>query len=107
MTARGGKRPGAGRKQGAPNKATAKRQKEVAASGLTPLDFMLTVLRDEAASMDNRMWAAEKAAPYVHAKLASVEVTGKDGGPLEHHHKTSARDLTDDELATIAAAGSK
>jgi hypothetical protein len=26
--------------------------------------------------------AAKAAAPYVHAKLASVELAGKDGGPV-------------------------
>ena len=80
--ARGGKREGAGRKPGVPNKRTAEKTAEVEASGLTPLDFMLGVLRDEEQTMENRCWAAEKAAPYVHAKLASVEHAGKDGGPL-------------------------
>ncbi|WP_244493163.1 hypothetical protein [Aureimonas sp. AU20] len=40
-----------------------------------PLDYMLSILRDERQTEDNRMWAAEKAAPYVHSKLASVEMT--------------------------------
>lgn len=72
--ARGGSRPGAGRKAGSPNKASIERQKAIEASGLTPLAFMLTVLRDEGESYENRAWAAEKAAPYVHPKLASVEM---------------------------------
>lgn len=70
---RGGPRPGAGRKPGAPNKATAEKREEIAASGLTPLDYMLTILRDEKQDNGRRDWAAEKAAPYVHARLASVE----------------------------------
>ena len=37
----GGKREGAGRKRGRPNKMTAQRIAEVAASGVTPLDHML------------------------------------------------------------------
>lgn len=73
---KGGKREGAGRKPGTPNSATAAREAEIKASGLTPLDFMLEVLRDEQQSMDNRCWAAEKAAPYVHPKLANVEHSG-------------------------------
>lgn len=77
--ARGGKREGAGRKPGAPNKATAERQAEIQASGLTPLDYMLSVLRNEEAPADARMWAAEKAAPYVHPKLSAVELTSPDG----------------------------
>ena len=44
---RGGKRPGAGRKKGSPNKVTAAREAEIAASGLTPLDYMLGILRDK------------------------------------------------------------
>jgi hypothetical protein len=80
---RGGAREGAGRKPGTPNRATAERQQEVAESGITPLDYMLNVLRDDAAPFERRSWAAEKAAPYVHPKLAAVEHTGKDGGPLQ------------------------
>lgn len=81
--ARGGKREGAGRKAGVPNKRTQEKTEAIEASGLTPLDYMLTMLRDETAEPKDRMWAAEKAAPYVHAKLASVEHKGDDGGPLQ------------------------
>jgi hypothetical protein len=42
---RGGYRENAGWKQGAPNKATATRQAEVAASGITPLEVMLDNVR--------------------------------------------------------------
>jgi len=42
---RGGYRENAGRKQGAPNKATAARQAKVAASGITPLEAMLDNMR--------------------------------------------------------------
>lgn len=87
MTQRGGKRPGAGRKSGAPNKATAERQEAVQASGLAPLDYMLNILRDETADPKDRMWAAEKAAPYVHAKLASVEHKGDPANPISHIHR--------------------
>lgn len=72
--ARGGKREGAGRPAGAINGKTAERVSQIEASGLTPLDFMLQMLRDEDQSLENRQWAAEKAAPYVHAKLANVEM---------------------------------
>lgn len=73
---KGGKREGAGRKPGTPNKATAARESEIKASGLTPLDFMLSVLRNKGETMENRCWAAEKAAPYVHPKLANIEHSG-------------------------------
>src|SRR5205085_6055105 len=72
----GGSKPGerrGGRKHGTPNKATAARQAEVAASGITPLEYMLKVLRDENADPHQRFEAAKSAAPYVHPKLASIQ----------------------------------
>ncbi len=74
---RGGKRPGAGRPPGAVNKATAARQAEVAASGVTPLEYMLQIMRDEAADEAKRLDAAKAAAPYVHPRLAAVEHSGE------------------------------
>jgi hypothetical protein len=41
---------------------------------LTPLDHMLQVLRDPFQAAERRDWAAEKAAPYCHAKLAQKDV---------------------------------
>lgn len=100
---KGGKREGAGRKRGIPNKASAKKAAEIAESGLTPLDFMLQIMRDEAcpedadaavkaAFADMRFEAAKAAAPYVHPRLAAVEHTGKDGGPIE------TKEVTDSDL---------
>lgn len=80
--AHGGKREGAGRRPGTPNKATAELQAEVAATGETPLDYMLRVMRDPTVEHDRRDRMAGQAAPYIHAKLASVDLSGKDGGPL-------------------------
>lgn len=80
--ARGGKREGAGRPAGAVTKRTREVADKAVKAGLTPLDYMLSVLRDERADPKDRMWAAEKAAPYVHPRLASVEHQGKDGGPM-------------------------
>lgn len=79
---KGGKRPGAGRKPGVPNKRTQETQKAVEESGLTPLEYMLSVMRNELEEPRARLNAAISAAPYVHAKLSSVEMTGKDGDPL-------------------------
>jgi hypothetical protein len=72
-----------GRRKGTPNKATAAKVEEIAASGLTPLDHMLTVMRDKSADPQRRDVMARSAAPYVHPKLASVEVGGEDGGPVQ------------------------
>lgn len=70
---RGGARPGAGRKPGAINKATAIARQAAEAGGIMPLDFMLNRMRDEEAPMAERLDMAKAAAPYVHAKLTSIE----------------------------------
>ena len=77
--ARGGKRDGAGRKPGAINKATQETRKAVKESGLTPLEYLLSVMRDLKAEQSDRVDAANKAAPYVHAKLTSVDLKSSDG----------------------------
>ena len=83
---RGGKREGAGRKPGALDKFKKEQAAAIAASGLTPLDYMLGLLRDEGADSAVRFEAAKAAAPYCHARLSNVqqELSGPDGGPLNH-----------------------
>lgn len=67
-----------GRQKGTPNKATAAKAEAIAKSGLTPMDFLLGVMRDQNAELENRLDAAKAVAPYVHPKLAPVD--SKDGG---------------------------
>lgn len=66
-----------GRPKGVPNKATAAKAAEIAASGLTPLDYMLGILRNENLPTDARFEAAKAAAPYVHPRLATTELKGE------------------------------
>lgn len=85
--ARGGKRPGAGRKAGAASTKTREVADRTAADGITPLEIMIETMRGlwaEATTADGRpnigkrMQAcaiAEKAAPYVHPKLSSVDAS--------------------------------
>src|SRR5262245_13160812 len=47
---------------------------------MKPLDYMLSVLRNEESGEVARRWAAASAAPYCHPKLAVVEHTGPGGG---------------------------
>ncbi len=68
-----------GRPRGSRNKASARREAEVEAGGLSPLAYMLAVLRDEEASTEDRKWAAQHAAPYVHPRLAQQRFEGPDG----------------------------
>lgn len=63
-------------------------RKAAAEGGIMPLEFMLAILRDDTVPREERMDAAKAAAPYVHAKLASVEHTGKDGGDIGIVFKT-------------------
>ena len=79
---KGGKREGAGRKVGVPNKRTAEIQKAVEDTGVTPLEYMLNIMRSDNEETKTRLNAAISAAPYVHAKLSSIELTGKDGGDI-------------------------
>ncbi|NIA72285.1 hypothetical protein HBA54_27205 [Pelagibius litoralis] len=79
----GGKRAGAGRNSGGQNQKSSKVAKEAAAKGLTPVEFMLEMLRDADASLENRKWAAQHAAPYVHPRLAAIEQ--RNGGEDEKH----------------------
>ena len=71
--AHGGPREGAGRKVGSTTKKTRAIADRALAEGLTPLEFMLSVLRDEQADKAQRFEAAKAAAPYVHPRLSNVE----------------------------------
>jgi hypothetical protein len=92
--ARGGARPGAGRKKGSGNVKSREIAERALAEGITPLEFMLQIMRDEACPDDvpaeqklafhvKRFEAAKAAAPYVHPRLNAVEHTGKDGEPIK------------------------
>jgi len=81
---RGGPRKGAGRPPGSASRKTREIADRAAEEGLTPLEFMLQVMRNEANEPRERLSAAVAAAPYIHPKLASIEHTGKDGGAIEH-----------------------
>lgn len=75
-----GSKPGerrGGRDAGTPNRKTAEKVAAIEASGLTPLDYLLSVMRDDLLPREDRVDAAKAAAPYVHAKLANVELKAK------------------------------
>jgi hypothetical protein len=67
-----------GSRKGCPNKSTLARKAAIAASGLSPLDYLLSVVRDENAPRDERIEAAKAAAPYCHAKLAPIQAPADD-----------------------------
>lgn len=89
----GGKRPGAGRKKGSANKLDQEARKKAADGGMLPLEFMLNIMRDEEQDFGVRFDAAKAAAPYVHAKLSTIDQT--------INRKTSVEDLSNEELISM------
>jgi hypothetical protein len=103
-TARGGKRANAGRKAGTANKKTREIANKAAEAGITPLEVMLDTMREihaKAMSIDagepvvvneeaitrlglltEASKIARDAAPYMHARLQAMELSGKGGTPL-------------------------
>jgi hypothetical protein len=77
----GGKRPGAGRRREPTNKLSTEIRAAVAASGEElPLDYMLRVMRD--IDPHRRDYMAKAAVAYVHPRLNSTEIGGKEDGPM-------------------------
>jgi hypothetical protein len=94
-----GSQPGerrGGRQKGTPNKKTRQFMERVQASGLVPLEYMLSVMRDETAPPERRDEMAKAAAPFVHPRLATTRIQGDKDAPL---FDLSA--LTDNELAFL------
>jgi hypothetical protein len=75
QTGRGGARQGAGRKAGAITKRTREVANKAVETGLTPLEFMLSIMRDESADRNERLDMAKAAAPFIHPKLSSISAT--------------------------------
>jgi len=65
------------------------KRRNATAAALSPLDYMLQVLRDPEASPAERKWAAEKAAPYIHPRLQAVE----HGGEVALRHEEALEAL--------------
>lgn len=68
----GGRREGAGRKQGSRLQKTAAIAHKLAEEGITPLEYILGLMRDETLPLDIRLDCAKAAAAYVHPRLAAT-----------------------------------
>jgi hypothetical protein len=102
---RGGSRPGAGRKKGALSKRTRDvAEKLIASAEKTPLDVILEIMRSAFDANDKSMAldAAKAAAPFIHPRLAAVEHSGPNGGPIEHQ-VDDARSSLERKLASLAS----
>src|SRR6478672_4407259 len=77
---KGSRKPG-GRQKGGVDKM--KREAILAAQGITPLDYMLGIIRNEQEDKTVRLDAAKAAAPYVHARLHNTTLAGATEKPLK------------------------
>lgn len=87
-TGRGGARKGAGRKKGSAGAATIRTREianQAALEGVTPLEFMLQIMRSPSDHKDARVQmsreamrfeAAKAAAPFIHPRLQAIEHSG-------------------------------
>lgn len=62
-----------GRQKGTRNRATEEARVAAAATGVLPLDYMLSVMRDPSADHKRRDAMAVAAAPFLHSKLSAIE----------------------------------
>jgi hypothetical protein len=88
-----------GRQKGVANKRTREIADAAVREGLTPLEYMLAVLRDESVEPDRRDRMAIAAAPYIHPRLSSTQI----GATI----KRGVTELTRDELIAIIASGAR
>ena len=102
-----GSKPGerrGGRKKGTPNKSTALKKAALSAASadptISPLNFLLGVMRDSNAPTDLRIRVARAAAPLVHAKPGIASGGGKasairetDGFAIDIEEAKALRDI--------------
>jgi len=78
---RGGYRPGAGRPKGSKNRRTLLLEegaRVAAEAGTTPLEHLLSAMRDENQPTQVRLDAAKAAAPYCHPRLTANHNSADD-----------------------------
>ena len=102
--ARGGSRAGAGRKAGSANVRTREIADKAAADGITPLEYLLSLLRkpypkdadaNTLAQYDAmKLDAAKAAAPYIHPRLANID-KAVSIGPLTGNLAAQGRAVLD------------
>jgi hypothetical protein len=56
---------------------------EILASGMSPVDFMVSVFRDDAQPLATRLQAARSVAPYCDPRLSTVDIGGQDQEPIK------------------------
>jgi hypothetical protein len=75
-------------------------------SAITPLDYLLGIIRDKDQDGRSRLDAAKAAAPYCHARLSAIELSGPNGSAVQVQatQKLDISDLDDEELDILERA---
>jgi hypothetical protein len=100
----GGERQGVGRPKGASRNTTQPLRSEALRLRriyVTPLAYMLGVINDPGAPARRRDEMAKAAAPYLHHRLTSIDVTGEDDRQATNSKLDISR-LTTEELEVLA-----
>ena len=94
MAKAGGVRPGAGRPKGSLSQRHVELLAGAVSEGISPVEYMLSIMRNEEEDEKRRAWAAEKAAPYIHPRPAPIarpiEITLPDTSTVEGINKAIA-----------------
>lgn len=94
-----------GRQVGTKNRASIAKEEALAKSGMTPLEYLLSVMRAGDATKAEKIDAAKAAAPYVHPKLAAVTHSGSVGTYDLSQVPTDALRQLENILGSVALAG--
>ena len=77
-----GRRKTGGRAPGTPNRASVDFREKVLRSGLSPIDYMCRVYRDENEPTSIRLEAAARVANFIYPRMSTVDVNSANGQPL-------------------------
>jgi hypothetical protein len=100
---RGGARKGAGRKPGVVSEAKRTFAEAARDNADEAMKILLTVARDKTAAPAARVSAANSIIDRAYGKpLSAVEVTGKDGGAIEHAVKARVVIVPPKDIAEVA-----
>jgi hypothetical protein len=91
---KGGQREGAGRPKGALSQRNSEVAAECIAEGISPLEFMLKVMRNPRAPSEKRFEAAKMAAPYCHPRLSTQSIELRKEPTVEDYFKN----MSDEDL---------
>ena len=83
-----------GRPKGSRNQTPRNRRLAAEVAGMTPLQYLLSIMTDKTQEQGVRVDAAKAAAPYCHARLQSIQVQEKP-------YDGDSASISNDQLASI------